>query len=427
MSVYSSPRDPKSTSKRPFRRYRRRLDFRFRWRMFPLIPPLPLPSPLLIHPQNYIHIRIQQRNGRKTLTTVQGVPAEYDLKRILKALKKVYSALFFSLFLQWLIFLRISHATALSLKVRNWEKSFNFKEINATKFLNSFLGHFNSRRSIFLAPPCIANVKVPSKSTVSSPFAVVSSSSSSARYISSSPWADYIIILVSSFCSRSRFPFIVVLCSSSSMSTTSLLLSDFQHLSQYHHQPQFIRCSNSSRGRRKRGGCWQTSMDSRDRHRRRGWYLSFFLLFCLLGLYIVWIAGIIACVNRKQIQLDGYYSYIPYLRPTPPTDVLYTGSQISRVELPLDCPNLCIVSAGWLYLELRNTSFTSWMAHGADSECDSLINVNSPQTPHRIASFLKRVILTKSTDGAAGCIKIGSTGLSPPPSPIEKCVVPVLR
>ncbi|CAI6859794.1 ANL_collapsed_G0045190.mRNA.1.CDS.1 [Saccharomyces cerevisiae] len=37
---------------------------------------------------NYIHIRIQQRNGRKTLTTVQGVPEEYDLKRILKVLKR---------------------------------------------------------------------------------------------------------------------------------------------------------------------------------------------------------------------------------------------------------------------------------------------------------------------------------------------------
>lgn len=24
--------------------------------------------------QNYIHIRIQQRNGRKTLTTLQGIP-----------------------------------------------------------------------------------------------------------------------------------------------------------------------------------------------------------------------------------------------------------------------------------------------------------------------------------------------------------------
>ena len=40
---------------------------------------------------NYIHIRIQQRNGRKTLTTVQGVPAEYDLKRILKVLKKDFA------------------------------------------------------------------------------------------------------------------------------------------------------------------------------------------------------------------------------------------------------------------------------------------------------------------------------------------------
>ncbi|AAS51525.1 translation initiation factor eIF1 Ecym_1113 [Eremothecium cymbalariae DBVPG len=37
---------------------------------------------------NYIHIRIQQRNGRKTLTTVQGIPEEYDLKRILKVLRK---------------------------------------------------------------------------------------------------------------------------------------------------------------------------------------------------------------------------------------------------------------------------------------------------------------------------------------------------
>lgn len=40
---------------------------------------------------NYIHIRIQQRNGRKTLTTVQGLPEEYDLKRILKVLKKDFA------------------------------------------------------------------------------------------------------------------------------------------------------------------------------------------------------------------------------------------------------------------------------------------------------------------------------------------------
>lgn len=37
---------------------------------------------------NHIHIRCQQRNGRKTITTVQGLPTEYDIKRILKTLKK---------------------------------------------------------------------------------------------------------------------------------------------------------------------------------------------------------------------------------------------------------------------------------------------------------------------------------------------------
>jgi len=36
----------------------------------------------------YIHIRNQQRNGRKSLTTIQGIDKQYDCKRILKALKK---------------------------------------------------------------------------------------------------------------------------------------------------------------------------------------------------------------------------------------------------------------------------------------------------------------------------------------------------
>ncbi|KAI0721036.1 eukaryotic translation initiation factor 1 [Cerioporus squamosus] len=40
---------------------------------------------------NYIHIRIQQRNGRKTLTTLQGLPKEYDLKKLLKAFKKEFA------------------------------------------------------------------------------------------------------------------------------------------------------------------------------------------------------------------------------------------------------------------------------------------------------------------------------------------------
>lgn len=41
--------------------------------------------------QNYIHIRVQQRNGRKTLTTLQGLPKEYDQKKLLKAFKKEFA------------------------------------------------------------------------------------------------------------------------------------------------------------------------------------------------------------------------------------------------------------------------------------------------------------------------------------------------
>ncbi|KAF8061590.1 translation initiation factor SUI1 [Lyophyllum atratum] len=40
---------------------------------------------------DYIHIRIQQRNGRKTLTTLQGLPKQYDTKKILKAFKKEFA------------------------------------------------------------------------------------------------------------------------------------------------------------------------------------------------------------------------------------------------------------------------------------------------------------------------------------------------
>ncbi|EJD02465.1 eukaryotic translation initiation factor SUI1 [Fomitiporia mediterranea MF3/22] len=41
--------------------------------------------------KEHIHIRIQQRNGRKTLTTLQGLGKEYDLKKILKAFKKEFA------------------------------------------------------------------------------------------------------------------------------------------------------------------------------------------------------------------------------------------------------------------------------------------------------------------------------------------------
>ncbi|ELW64215.1 Eukaryotic translation initiation factor 1 [Tupaia chinensis] len=41
--------------------------------------------------ENYIHIRIQQRNGRKTLTTVQGIADDYQKKKPVKAFKKKFA------------------------------------------------------------------------------------------------------------------------------------------------------------------------------------------------------------------------------------------------------------------------------------------------------------------------------------------------
>ena len=38
--------------------------------------------------EDLVHIRVQQRNGRKCITTVQGLNQDLDLKKILKALKK---------------------------------------------------------------------------------------------------------------------------------------------------------------------------------------------------------------------------------------------------------------------------------------------------------------------------------------------------
>ncbi|CAN8252865.1 unnamed protein product [Cochlearia groenlandica] len=38
--------------------------------------------------EDYIHVRIQQRNGKKSLTTVQGLKKEYSYEKILKDLKK---------------------------------------------------------------------------------------------------------------------------------------------------------------------------------------------------------------------------------------------------------------------------------------------------------------------------------------------------
>merc|ERR1712167_151897 len=38
-----------------------------------------------------VHIRVQQRNGRKCITTVQGLAADLDIKKILKYIKKSFN------------------------------------------------------------------------------------------------------------------------------------------------------------------------------------------------------------------------------------------------------------------------------------------------------------------------------------------------
>ncbi|KAM9102543.1 LOW QUALITY PROTEIN: eukaryotic translation initiation factor 1-like [Sarcophilus harrisii] len=38
-----------------------------------------------------IHTKIQQRNGRKTLTTVQGIAEDYDKKKLVKIFKKKFA------------------------------------------------------------------------------------------------------------------------------------------------------------------------------------------------------------------------------------------------------------------------------------------------------------------------------------------------
>uniref|UniRef100_A0A0C9S6F5 TSA: Wollemia nobilis Ref_Wollemi_Transcript_15032_921 transcribed RNA sequence n=1 Tax=Wollemia nobilis TaxID=56998 RepID=A0A0C9S6F5_9CONI len=40
--------------------------------------------------KDYVHIRVQQRNGRKCLTTVQGLRKDYSYSKILKDFKKEF-------------------------------------------------------------------------------------------------------------------------------------------------------------------------------------------------------------------------------------------------------------------------------------------------------------------------------------------------
>ena len=113
-----------------------------------------------------VHIRVQQRNGKKSLTTVQGLPEAFDYKKILKALKKgrfcSRHSLANLLFIKkenewskdrqalatrkstWSVLCLISQqlgfclqstvATAASWKTKNWEKCCNFKETSVKTY-----------------------------------------------------------------------------------------------------------------------------------------------------------------------------------------------------------------------------------------------------------------------------------------------------
>ncbi|GBG65443.1 hypothetical protein CBR_g51038 [Chara braunii] len=40
--------------------------------------------------KDYVHVRVQQRNGRKSLTTVQGIDKRFDYRKVLKDFKKEF-------------------------------------------------------------------------------------------------------------------------------------------------------------------------------------------------------------------------------------------------------------------------------------------------------------------------------------------------
>ena len=40
---------------------------------------------------NIVHIRIQQRNAKKTITTIEGLDSSIDLKKLVKYIKKIFN------------------------------------------------------------------------------------------------------------------------------------------------------------------------------------------------------------------------------------------------------------------------------------------------------------------------------------------------
>ena len=46
---------------------------------------------LFTNQQSIVHIRIQQRNGKKCLTLISGIAEDLDLHKIMRYLKKIYN------------------------------------------------------------------------------------------------------------------------------------------------------------------------------------------------------------------------------------------------------------------------------------------------------------------------------------------------
>ena len=102
-----------------------------------------------------VHVRIQQRNGRKTLTTVQGLSAEYDLKvrnHSMTLKQDLLRRIFYyvtneNTFLTLLLIFRKLCvklrrnllATAQLLNILNTEKYFSCKETSELRYFIKFL------------------------------------------------------------------------------------------------------------------------------------------------------------------------------------------------------------------------------------------------------------------------------------------------
>lgn len=61
----------------------------YKWWTFWSLPPDPFADASKGDAVDHVHIRIQQRNGRKSLTTVQGISDKYDKKKLVRAFKRV--------------------------------------------------------------------------------------------------------------------------------------------------------------------------------------------------------------------------------------------------------------------------------------------------------------------------------------------------